>query len=72
MVQFLVKRYFSLLESINKARKQDEDKLDDRIRKIEDRVTALETKLNLYWWVTTSLLASLLFGVLSILVKLYV
>ena len=60
------------IESINKARKGDEDKLDVRIRNIEDRVIALETKFKLYWWVTSSLLVSIMFGVLSLLVRVWI
>ncbi|RLF30016.1 MAG: hypothetical protein DRN14_01010 [Thermoplasmata archaeon] len=60
------------IEKINKARKGDEDKLSDRVRKIEDRVIELETKFKLYWWVTSSMLLSIMLGVFSLLVKVWI
>jgi len=46
--------------------------LEKRIRDLEDRVSIVETKISLYWWITTGLVLSVLLGIISIMWHLWI
>jgi len=63
---------YDMIKSTNKTRKDEIGALEKRIRNLEDRVSVLETKVTLYWWVTSTLVLSVLIGIISILWQIWI
>lgn len=46
--------------------------LESRIRRLENSLACLEAKFRLYWWITSGLIVSLVLGVFSIILNLWI
>ena len=63
---------YNMIKDEEKTRIKSLCKLEERMRNLERRVSVLETKVGLYWWITTGLVLSVLMGIISIIWHLWI